>query len=127
MEEPGFKELVALLERDEDLEPIQRIALSYRSPRNPLALPPAERIRQEIAKEYGIDARQSGIDRFLHDNNGGDPDRYPKELLSRTRAAMGKELRQIESDIPTVPTADQAFLQTLLEQTQKVRTMIPSH
>lgn len=121
MAEPEFQELVKLLDRSEDLILIQRIARG-----DPLTLPPAERMRKEIAEEYGIDARQSGIDRFLHDNNGNDPDRYPKAILARTRAAMGKELKQIESDIPAVPTADQEFLNTLLEQTNKVRSMIPT-
>ncbi len=115
LNESEFKNLANILGMNEDLEIIRRIAEKSDKP-------PAERMREEIAKEYKIDARQSGIDRFLH---GEDPDRYPKDILARTRAAMARELKQIESELSSVPSADQPFLTTLVTTIKTVRSYNP--
>lgn len=115
LDDPEFQTLARLLDREQDLHLIREIAF-VNTP------PPAERMRREIAAEYGIDARQSGISRFLDNDNGNDPDRYPKEVLRRTREAMAKELQQIEDDLPTLPAPDKAYLGPILEQVKRLRT-----
>lgn len=117
LDDPEFKKLVEALNRTEDMEWIRQVAESTTKP-------PAERMRDEIAAEYGINADHNETDRFLH---GEDPDRYPRELLRRTRAAMPLELQQIETDLLTVPKADQPALRTLLNTVKKIRErLIPA-
>jgi len=96
------------LDRTDDLALIEQVASGE-------TLAPAARIRAELGEWYGIDAQQRHNSRVLpHDS-------YPRMLLMRSREAMSDELDQIEADLPTVPTADQAYLGGLLALTRSAR------
>ncbi len=96
------------LGRSEDLALVHRIARGEE-------LPPAARIRQEVAQRYGIAADLRHNTRLLPD------DEYPRRLLARTRAAMANELDAIEADIATVPALDQPYLNGLLGLVRRLR------
>jgi len=104
-----MKPLTDGLERHDDLEIVREIAEGK-------ALPPAARIRKELARWYGINADRRHNARLLPDDD------YPRMLLDRSREGMKAELEQISADIPTVPEADRAHLEELLALAEGART-----
>jgi hypothetical protein len=96
-----MKPLADGLDRWDDLAIVREIAERK-------ALPPAARIRAEVADWYGIDVDLRHNARLLPDDD------YPRMLLERTRQGLKDELAQIQTDIPTVPAADRAYLEELL-------------
>lgn len=103
-------EVAEVLGRTEHLELLRRVA----DPADPV-LPPAARIRREVAEHYGIDASLRHNARLLPD------DTYPHALLRRSRSAMELELEKIARDLPGVPAADLPWLGALLDTVEQLR------
>jgi hypothetical protein len=103
-----IRPLAAGLGREEDLAIVQEVAAGS-------VLPPAARIRRELAQWYGIDTELRHNARLLPD------DSYPRMLLERSRRAMREELTLIRADLATVPELDRTYLEELLCLVERTR------
>lgn len=94
---------------NEDLEVIRQILKDE-------FLPPAARIRQEVAQWYNINVDHRHNSRFLPN------DSYPHSLLDRNRAAMKDELAQIKNVAPSLHSSDRARIEELVKAIEQLNT-----
>ncbi|MBI2464277.1 hypothetical protein HYV57_04940 [Candidatus Peregrinibacteria bacterium] len=94
---------------NKDLDVIRKIL-------NDELLPPAARIRKEIAEWYNINVKHRHNSRFLPD------DSYPLSLLARNREAMKDELAQIIKVIPSLHPNDKKRIEELVKAIEQLNT-----
>lgn len=91
-----LSDLASALDRKEDLKVIWDIVSG-------IIRTPALRLREEVSSRYGFSEDRTAS-RFLPDNN------FQIELLERSRSGMRKEIDEIKTDLPTLPSQDQATI-----------------
>lgn len=97
-----IRDLASGMGRTEDLAIIEQIVKGGLKT-------PAARIRQEVGDWYEINVENRHNARLLKD------DSYPRDVLSRTRHARGRELEQIRADLKRMPALDQPYISQLLD------------